>query len=237
MKERLQKAIASAGVTSRRKAEALIGEGRVAVNGKKVTKLGTLADLRESKITVDGKVISGAKKKVYVLLYKPQGYITSLEDPQGRPKVTDLLQNIPVKVFPVGRLDYNAEGLLLLTNDGNLAQRLLHPKFAVPRTYLVKARGFPDADTIKRLRAGLSLSDGITLPARVAFLEKTHKNSWVRITVREGKNKLIKRMFAAVGHPVLKLIRISFGPFSLEKLKPGEYRTISEKEVKKLLPS
>ena len=235
MKERLQKTIASAGVTSRRKAEALIKEGRVTVNGKKVTELGTLTDPQKSRITVDGKLISGGNKKAYILLHKPRGYITSIEDPQGRPKVTDLLRNIPVKVFPVGRLDYIAEGVLLLTNDGHLAQRLAHPKFAVPRTYLVKAKGFPDATAIRRLRTGVSLPDGITLPARVTFLKKTYKNSWVRITVRQGKNRLIKRMFAAVGYPVLKLTRTKFGPFSLGTLEPGEYRMVSEKEVKKFL--
>lgn len=234
MRVRVQKTIASSGIASRRKAEMLIKEGRVAVDGKKVTKLGTLADPQKSSITVDGKIISRADKKAYILLHKPRGYITSREDPQGRPKVTDLLKNIPVKVFPVGRLDYNAEGVLLLTNDGQFAQRLLHPKFAVSRTYLVKAKGFPDADAIRRLRTGVNLSDGMTLPARVTFLEKTHKNSWVRITVRQGKNRLIKRMFAAVEHPVLKLKRTGFGPFFLGKLEPGEYRMVSEKEVKKL---
>jgi len=235
MKERLHKTIASAGVTSRRKAEVLIKEGRVTVNGKKVTELGTVTDPEKSKITVDGKPISGSNKKAYILLHKPRGYITTLDDPQGRAKVTDLLRNIPVKVFPVGRLDYSAEGLLFLTNDGDLAQRLAHPKFAVPRTYLVKAKGFPDSTAIKCLRAGVSLSDGVTLPAKVAFLKKTHNNSWLRITVRQGKNRMVKRMFTAVGHPVLKLTRIKFGPFSLGSLEPGEYRIVSEKEVKKFL--
>jgi len=234
MKVRIQKIIANSGITSRRKAEALIKEGRVTIDGQKVSKPGTLADPQKDRIRVDGKLIPGDNKKIYILLYKPRGYITSLNDPQGRPKVIDLLKKIKANVFPVGRLDYNAEGALLLTNDGSLTQRLLHPRFAVPRTYLVKVKGFPDAKTIKALRTGIHLSDGITCPARVAFSEKTKKNSWVRITVKEGRNKLIRRLFAAVGHPVLKLKRIKFGPFSLGKLSPGEYRIISPEEVKKI---
>ncbi|MBW1679240.1 MAG: rRNA pseudouridine synthase [Deltaproteobacteria bacterium] len=235
MKVRIQKIIATSGITSRRKAEELIKEGRVTINGRKVAKPGTLADPGKDKIRVDGKLITGNNKKLYILLNKPRGYITSFDDPQNRPKVIDLLKKIKTRVFPVGRLDYIAEGLLLMTNDGSLAHRLLHPRFAVPRTYLVKVKGFPDFKTIKNLRTGIQLSDGMTFPGVVKFMEKTKKNSWVRITVKEGRNKLLKRMFAEVGHPVLKLTRIKFGPFSLGKLSPGEYRIISPEEVKKLV--
>jgi 23S rRNA pseudouridine2605 synthase len=235
MKKRLQKIIAEAGITSRRKAEELIQEGRVSVDGRTITKLGTLADLEENKIRVSGKLITGNKEKIYVLLNKPLNYITSLDDPQDRPKVIDLLKKIHVRVFPVGRLDFDAEGLLLLTNDGELAQRLLHPSFSVPRTYLVKVKGVPDIMTIKNLRMGIHLADGLTPPAKVVLLGKTKNNSWVRVTVFEGRNKLIKRMFDAVGHPVLKLKRVTFGPFSLGNLKPGDYVVLPSGEVRNLL--
>ena len=235
MKKRLQKIIAEAGIASRRKAEELIQEGRVSIDGRTITKLGTLADLETNKIRVNGKLIIGNKEKIYILLNKPQNYITSLNDPQDRPKVIDLLKKVHVRVFPVGRLDFDAEGLLLLTNDGALAQRLLHPSFSVPRTYLVKVKGVPDTLTIKNLRTGIRLSDGITSPAKVVLIGKTTHNSWVRVTVTEGKNKLIKRMFAAVRHPVLKLKRITFGSFSLGNLKPGDYTVLPFGEVRKHL--
>lgn len=233
--KRLQKIISESGIASRRKAEELIREGRVTVDGQIITKMGYLADARKNKIRVDGKLIPYDQKKIYILLYKPKNYITSREDPQERPTVIDLLKKIPARVFPVGRLDFDAEGLLLLTNDGDFAQRLLHPRFSIPRTYLVKVKGFPDISTIKKLRFGVHLSDGITLPAKVVLLKKTDKNSWIRITVTEGRNNLIKRMLTTVGHPVLKIKRIAFGPFSLEKLKPGDYLTISPTKIKKLL--
>jgi len=235
MKKRLQKIIAEAGITSRRKAEELIQEGRVSVDGRTITKLGTLADLEKNKIRVSGKLITGNKEKIYILLNKPLNYITSLDDPQDRPKVIDLLKKVHVRVFPVGRLDFDAEGLLLLTNDGVLAQRLLHPSFSVPRTYLVKVKGVPDIMTIKNLRGGIHLADGPTFPAKVVLFDKTKNNSWVRVTVTEGRNKLIKRMFSAVGHPVLKLKRITFGPFSLGNLKPADYVVLPPGEVRNLL--
>lgn len=235
MEKRLQKIIAEAGITSRRKAEDLIQEGKVSVDGRVVMQLGSLADPEKNKIRVNGKLISGNKEKIYILLNKPHNYITSLEDPQDRPKVIDLLKKVHVRVFPVGRLDFDAEGLLLLTNDGPLMQRLLHPSFSVPRTYLAKVKGVPDVPAIKKLRAGIHLSDGITAPAKVALISKTKNNSWARITVTEGRNKLVKRMFAEVGHPVLKLKRITFGPFSLGHLKPGDYAIVPAAEIKKLL--
>lgn len=235
MKQRIQKIIAESGITSRRKAEDLIKEGRVTINGKIVTDLGTQADRQKNKIRVDGKLIAGDKEKIYILLNKPRNFITSLTDPQDRPKVVDLLNKINVRVFPVGRLDFDSEGLLLLTNDGLLSQKLLHPSFLVTRTYVVKVKGIPNSWTIKSLRTGIRLSDGMTSPAKITFVKKTKLNSWFRILVTEGRNKLIKRMFAVVGHPVLKLKRIKFGPFSLGTLKPGEYRVISTKEIKRLM--
>ena len=235
MKVRLQKIIAGAGITSRRKAEELIIEGRVTVDGRAVTRLGSLADPEKSKIRVDNKLLSAGKGKKYILLYKPRNYITSLNDPEDRPKVVDLLKTVSARVFPVGRLDFDAEGLLILTNDGDFAQRMLHPSFAVARTYLVKVKGIPDPKTIKSLRTGIRLSDGITYPAKVKFSEKGKMNCWIRVTITEGRNKLIKRMFAAVGHPVLKLKRIKFGPFTLSNLRPGEYRMIPGGDIKRIM--
>lgn len=235
MKVRLQKIIAGAGVTSRRKAESLILEGRVRVNGRVVNCLGTQADPEKETIEVDGRILSRTREKVYIALHKPRGVITSRNDPEGRPTVSDLLQAVTAaSVFPIGRLDYDAEGLLLLTNDGEFAQRLLHPRFAVPRTYLVKVRGVPTPGDIRSLRDGVLLSDGRSLPARVSFVEETKTNTWLRITVKEGRNRLIKRMLEAVGHPVLKLKRTAFGRISLGALKPGEFRLLSPAEVKKL---
>ena len=231
MKIRIQKIIADAGIASRRKAEEFITEGRVAVDHRTVTKLGSLADPRKNKITLDGKTIVQQNHKIYIILNKPRGYITSLHDPQNRPTVIDLIKNINVRVFPVGRLDYDAEGIILLTNDGEFAHKLLHPKFGVSRTYLVKVKGIPDAKNIKPLRTGIRLSDGRTLPAEVKFVNRTQRNSWFKVTVTEGRNRLIKRMFAAVGHPVLKLKRIKLGPFSLGDLKPGEYIMVSPDDI------
>ena len=174
------------------------------VDGRRVTKLGSTVDPETSILTVDGKRINPTVQKTYVLLNKPPGYVTTLDDPQGRKTVIDLL-NVKGRVFPVGRLDYDAEGVLLLTNDGSLAHKLLHPRFAFPRTYLVKVKGLPDVRAIKTLRTGVRLSDGMTCPAKVRFLERKKRNSWIRITLTEGRNNLIKRMFMALGHPVLKL--------------------------------
>jgi 23S rRNA pseudouridine2605 synthase len=235
MKERIQKIIANAGITSRRKAEDLIRQGRVTVDGHTIEALGSLADSAREKVRVDGKLISSKPGNVYLLLHKPKRYITTLEDPEQRPCVLNLVKGIKARIFPVGRLDYDAEGLLLLTNDGALAHKLLHPRYEIPRTYEVKVKGIPPDTSIKALRSGVRLSDGMTHPARVRFLERTRKNSWLSITVTEGRNKLIKRMCSAVGHPVLKLKRTKFGPFSLGNLKPGEYKVLSQAEIKKLV--
>ncbi|HNU72512.1 MAG TPA: pseudouridine synthase [Thermodesulfobacteriota bacterium] len=231
--ERLHKIIAEAGVTSRRKAELLIREGRVKVNGRVVSEVGTSVDPEQCSVTVDGRQLRLPRNKTTILLYKPTGYITSVVDPLGRPTVLDLVKGVEARLFPVGRLDYDAEGLLLLTNDGEFANVLLHPRYQVARTYLVKVKGQPSAESIQRLRSGIPLPDGKTMPARVSFVEATRNNSWIRITVSEGRNRLIKRMFEAVGHRVLKLKRIQFGPFTVGSLKPGEYRILAPDEVKK----
>jgi pseudouridine synthase len=234
MQERLQKVIAHAGIVSRREAERFITEGRVAVNGCIVTQLGTKVDPARDKINVDGRLVKSFPGKVYVLMNKPAGYVSTLKDPQERPVVTDLLDRINTRVFPVGRLDYDAEGLLLLTNDGELAHRLQHPRYGISRTYEVKVKDVPINSELFSLRKGIKLEDGITLPAKAKFLKKTTKNCWLKITLYEGKNRQVKRMCAAIGHPVLKIKRVSLGPLSLGDVSRGKYRHLTRDEVKEL---
>ncbi|MBN2467748.1 MAG: rRNA pseudouridine synthase [Deltaproteobacteria bacterium] len=231
MKMRLQKIIANAGIASRRKAEEMIAEGRVTINGKVVTKSGFLCDPKETRISIDGKLLKENGKKIYIILNKPRGYISTVNDPQKRPTVVELVKPLRMRVFPVGRLDYDAEGVILLTNDGEFAERIIHPRFRIPRTYVVKVKGFPGLSAIAALRRGIRLSDGMSAPARVRVVDKTKRNAWVRITVIEGRNRLIKRMFEAAGHPVLKLKRVKLGPFSLGHLKPGEYMLVSPQKI------
>jgi pseudouridine synthase len=234
MQERLQKVIAHAGIVSRREAERLITEGRVAVNGCIVTQMGTKVDPARDKVKVDGRLVKSFPGKVYVLMNKPAGYVSTLKDPQERPVVTDLLDRINTRVFPVGRLDYDAEGVLLLTNDGELAHRLQHPRYGISRTYEVKVKDVPANSELSSLRKGVRLEDGITLPAKAKFLKKTTKNCWLKITLYEGKNRQVKRMCAAIGHPVLKIKRVSLGPLSLGDVKRGTYRHLTRDEVKEL---
>ena len=234
MKERLQKILSQAGLTSRRHAEKLITEGRVKVNGEVITRLGFRADSQRDHISVDGKPIHKLEPKAYVLLNKPRGCVTTLDDPLGRPTVRNFLHGVKTTVKPVGRLDFDSEGLLILTNDGSLHQRLTHPRYGVPRAYLVKVKGVPDAKAMRRLRDGIRLEDGMTLPARVKLVEKLKRNSWMRLTVYEGRNKLIKRMCAAISHPVIRLKRIRYGSLTMGNLKLGEYRYLTPAEVHKL---
>jgi len=234
MQERLQKVIAHAGIVSRREAERLITEGRVAVNGCIVTQLGTKVDPARDKVKVDDRLVKSFPGKVYVLMNKPAGYVSTLKDPQERPVVTDLLDRINTRVFPVGRLDYDAEGVLLLTNDGELAHRLQHPRYGISRTYEVKVKDVPANSKLSSLRKGVRLEDGITLPAKAKFLKKTTKNCWLKITLYEGKNRQVKRMCAAIGHPVLKIKRVSLGPLSLGNVSRGKYRHLTQDEVKEL---
>jgi len=232
---RIQKLFSQAGVASRREAERLIREGRVTVNGKKVFELGRRIEPSKDRIKVDNKLVSLQKKNIYIILNKPKYYITSSYDPQGRHIIIDLLPELKKKVFPVGRLDYDAEGLILLTNDGDLAQKLQHPKYQVPRTYLVKLKGNPEAKDLLPLKKGIKLVDGFTLPAIVKVVKEGKNNSWVEITVREGKNHLIKRMFAGIGFPVLKLIRTEFAGLKLNKLPTGHFRFLNQSEVIRLV--
>ena len=231
---RLQKVLAERGVASRRRAEELIREGRVRVNGTVITELGYKVDPERDRIEVDGKRIPPPPPRVYYLLYKPCGVITSLSDPQGRPTVRDLLRRVRLRVFPVGRLDRDAEGLLLLTNDGELAARLLHPRYRVPRVYQVKVRGVLGEGEVKRIREGVPLEDGPSPHMKVRLMRRTKSNTWLQITLHEGRNRVIKRTFAAIGHPVMKLRRVAFGPLNIKGLRPGEYRALRSEEIKRL---
>ena len=234
MQERLQKVIAHAGIASRREAERLIEQGEVAVNGTVVTKLGTKVDPASDIITVDGSVVNTSPEKLYVVLNKPAGYVSTLKDPQNRPIVMDLLERVGSRVYPVVRLDYDAEGLLLLTNDGELSHRLQHPSYRICRTYEVKVKGSPPNGKLSLLRNGVQLEDGMTLPAKASFLKKTLKNSWITVTLYEGRNRQVKRMCAAIEHPVMKLKRIRFASLYLDDLPQGRYRKLTKDEVKSL---
>ncbi len=232
--ERLQRILARAGIASRREAEKIIKEGRVTVNGKVITQMGFKADPDKDFIKVDGKRIDRFEPTVTILLNKPKGYVSTVKDPKGRPTVIDLLKRIKWRLYPVGRLDYDAEGLLFLTNDGELAYKLSHPKFLVPRTYMVKVSGVPEEKELLRLKKGVMLEDGIAKAVSCKIIGFRDKNCWIKITVTEGRNRLIKRMFLAIGHPVLKLKRIQFGSIKLGRLPRGEFRFLTNEEVKSL---
>ena len=230
MEHRIQKIIAQMGIASRRGAEELISEGRVTVNGK-IAELGMKADPEKDHIKVDGKLLTRREPKVYLMLNKPKGVVTSLSDPEGRPAIKDYLKGVRYRVFPVGRLDYDSEGLLLLTNDGDFAYALMHPSGKIPKTYVVKVKGKIADDKIRKLRQGVRLEDGMTLPARVRFVRQAENNSWIEITITEGKKRQVRRMVEAVGHPASKLRRISVNCVKLSGLKIGELMPLTEKEL------
>ena len=233
MGERLQKVMARAGVASRRKSEELIRQGRVAVNGRVVRELGTRVDPARDVITVDGEPLRLRAQHTYILLHKPPGVITTVHDPWGRPTVLDLVQT-EARVFPVGRLDANSEGLVLLTDDGELAYRLTHPRFEHEKEYHVLVAGRPTRRTLERLRRGVRLEDGVTAPAKVEVLRRAGRNTWLRIVLHEGRKRQIRRMAEAVGHPVRRLIRVRIGPLRLGNLAPGEWRHLTRREVEAL---
>jgi pseudouridine synthase len=234
MQVRLQKILSQAGVTSRRKAEEFIRQGRVRVNGKVVYELGTKADPDRDEIHFDGKKIEPKQPRISVLLNKPDGYITSLRDPEGRPTVAKLVDNLPVRLYPVGRLDYHTEGLLILTNDGDLAQKIEHPSHSIEKVYVAKIKGIPHPNELKKLREGIEIEGRKTLPARIHVLE-TRKNAWIEVVIREGRQNQIRKMFDEVGHPVLKLKRVAIGSLRDDTLRPGEYRILKTSEIRKLL--
>jgi 23S rRNA pseudouridine2605 synthase len=226
--ERLQKVLAAAGVGSRRSCEELIAAGRVHVNGERAV-LGRRVRPGQDRIEVDGIPVSVDPDLVYYLLNKPPGVVSTVRDPQGRPTVTSLVPSEP-RVFPVGRLDADSEGLIVLTNDGELTHRLTHPKYGVKKEYLVQVDGDPKPSTLRRLREGVQLEDGPTMPAQVSRLGP----GTLRITIHEGRKRQVRRMGSAVGHPVLRLVRTAIGPLRTGGLKPGEWRRLAAEEVRAL---
>ena len=235
MKERIQKIIAGAGISSRRTAEKMIVEGRISVNNAIVRQLGAKADIEEDEIRVDGKLILPETSKVYLMLNKPKGYMTTLHDPQGRPVVKDLLTDISERVFPVGRLDYDSEGLLLMTNDGDFALRIQHPRFRIPKTYMVKIEGNLASSSIKALSEGIKLNDGKFKPDSFHIDKKNPKSCWLTMTIAEGRNRVIRRGFESLGHSVTRIIRTTISDVGLGDLKEGTYRHLTRKEIQHLL--
>jgi len=235
MEERIQKIISAAGVTSRRAAEELIAEGRVRVNGQVVTELGSKADPSKDHIKVDGKLINPHQPKTYIMLNKPVGFVTTMADPEGRPTVQDLLKGVKVRVYPVGRLDYNTEGMLIMTNDGDFAHLVTHPKHELPKTYLAKIKGVLDDKQIEMIETGLFLDDGKTAPAKLRKIRKEEANSWVEITITEGRKRQVRRMFDRVGRSVIKLKRTKTGNLVLGDLAEGSFRYLTPVEVKGLM--
>jgi len=233
MEKRLQKILSEIGIASRRRAEELIIEGRVTVNGR-IAILGMKADPDRDHVKFDGKLIARPEPKVYLILNKPRSVVTSLRDPEGRPTIKDYLKGVKYRVFPVGRLDYDSEGLLLLTNDGDFAQAILHPSKKIAKSYLVKVKGSPEEEDIKNLRVGIKLEDGITAPAKLQKIRSTENNIWLEITIHEGRKRQIRRMLEQIGHPVLKLKRIRINGIELGNLKPGEYRYLKPEEISKI---
>ena len=233
MEKRLQKILSEMGVTSRRKAEDLILEGRVTVNGRIAT-IGTKADPARDHIKVDGKLLIRRDPRVYVMFNKPRHVVTSLHDPEGRPTVKDFLKGVKYRVFPVGRLDYDSEGLLLLTNDGDFAHAVLHPSKKISKTYLVKVKGVVEKEEIGKLEAGVKLVDGVTAPAKVKGIRKTENNSWLEVTIYEGKKRQIRRMIEKIGYEVLKLKRIRIDGLQIGGLEPGAYRYLTPVEIDKI---
>jgi 23S rRNA pseudouridine2605 synthase len=232
--ERLQKILARAGVASRRKAEVLIEEGKVTVNGKIVRELGSKADLDEDVVEVEGRTIRETEDRVYHVLYKPAGCVTTLSDPEGRPTIKRYLEHVPERVYPIGRLDYDVEGALLVTNDGDLAYQMMHPRFGVRRTYLAKVHGVPQKEQIERLLKGVRLEDGRAKALEASLHSRTPRNTWVRVVVAEGRQHLVKRLMEAVGAPVQKLFRADYGGITVDGLSPGESRELTKAEVAQL---
>jgi pseudouridine synthase len=236
MEERLQKIIARAGVASRRKAEELMLTGQVTVNGKVVTELGAKANPDRDHIKVKGKLINprlATTEKVYILLYKPKGYLSSLSDPQKRPLVTDLLPRLKEKVYPVGRLDFQSEGVILLTNDGDFANLITSAKHEIPKTYQVKVKGIPNEKQLDLLRRGIVIEGKRTAPAKITELRRTEANAWYDVIIIEGRHHQIRTMFDEIGHSVVKLKRAAIGFLTAKGLASGQHRHLSSAEVKR----
>ena len=234
MMERLQKILSRAGIASRRKAEQYIREGRVTVNGEVVTELGSKADIEQDHLKVDGRLVRLPRRQIYLVLNKPRDYVTTMFDPEGRHKVVDLLHGLKERVYPVGRLDYHSEGLLLLTNDGNFANLLMSASSGVPKTYWVKVSGRPTAADLERLRTGIRLDGRMTAPAKIRLLRDA-PNPWFEMEISEGRQNQIRRMFALTGHLVEKLKRVRIGFLDLGDLPPGRFRHLEPHEVERFL--
>jgi len=230
---RLHKILADCGISSRRKAEELIRDGRVKVNGSVTTMPGSKADPDIDSIKVDNKPIPKIPSKIYLVLNKPAGYVTTLSDPEGRPTIADLIRSFTERLYPVGRLDYDTEGLLVLTNDGDVSHLLQHPRHNVSRTYLVKVKGFPAESSLGKLFKGIHFVKNKPDKMKLKLHRKVSQNTWFELTIWEGRNRQIKRMFEAIGHPVMRIIRIGLGPLKLDTdLLPGKYRHLGKEEVK-----
>jgi 23S rRNA pseudouridine2605 synthase len=234
--ERLQKLIARAGLASRREAERWIREGRVSVNGQRIDRPGVRVDPARDRVLVDGKPLRIEPARAYFVFHKPPGLVVTLRDPHGRPHLGQLLEEMGEtrRLFPVGRLDFHSEGLLLLTNDGELANRLMHPRFGVEKRYLAKIGGQPSGPELDRLRRGIVLDGRRTLPARVEIVRRLGRKAWVEVAIHEGRYRQVRRMFEAVGYRVEKLVRTRFGPLALGSLPRGAIRPLSPKELKAL---
>ena len=232
--ERLQKILSGAGVASRRAAEQLIVEGHITVNGKTVRELGTKVDPERAVIRVDGKKIPLNVEKIYIMLNKPRRTLSAVSDDRGRQTVIDLIDDVDKKIFPIGRLDYNTEGLLLLTNDGALTNGLLHPRFEINKTYRALIKGRVNEERLDRLRIGIKLEDGMTAPALVNVLSVDDDQSLVEITIHEGRNRQVRRMFSAIGYNIKRLRRVAFAGLSIGDLKLGAHRRLNKSEVDQL---
>lgn len=230
---RLAKYLAEAGVASRRKAEELIMQGRVKINGLVVKEKGCTINPGVDRVEFDGRIIS-REEKVYILLNKPAGYISSVFDPQGRPTVMELLKDIKLRIYPVGRLDFDTEGLLLLSNDGDFTNLMIHPRYEINKTYQALVKGKPDKKSLQILQEGIQLEDGITAPARVNILKALQDKTLLEIEIHEGRKRQVKRMCLAIGHPVISLKRTTFGFLKLQGVAPGKYRFLTPSEVNRL---
>lgn len=231
---RLQKVLAQAGIASRRHAETLIVEGRVEVDGRVVTELGTRVDPSKSRIRVDGRMVGGASERTTVILNKPAGVLSTMKDPEGRRTVRDIVESEPFRLVPVGRLDYASEGALLLTTDGELANRLMHPSFKAPKVYVVKVGGHPTADKLEQLRKGVRLDDGRTQPAVVEVVKEDDRHTWLEFVLTEGRNRQIRRMCEAIGHRAFRVYRTEFAGVNVDGLRPGQFRYLSAGELARL---
>ena len=232
--QRLNRILSLAGITSRRKADDLIKSDRVMVNGRLVKEPGVRAIWGSDRICVDGQEIPKPSERLYLMLNKPFGCVSSLSDPQGRPVVTELLRDIPQRVYPVGRLDFDTLGLLLFTNDGEWAHRMTHPRYRVPRTYKVTVTGAIADESLSLLQKGIPLEDGFTYHSKVTLVSRNERQSVLRMTITQGKSRQVRRMLEAVGYSVVHLIRIGFGKISLGNLKVGEYRYLEKQEVEEM---